>query len=422
VTAQATAPEGRTGSLADPATYLSGPPFAEFARRRRDEPVGWVDEVPLQRHSTRGTTVQRLGGYWAVTRYSAVVAASRNLDDFSSAERGAFLTDPTSRADLERSRQLLVGMDPPEHTKLRRVVTAVFTGALVKRMRGSIAEHAKEIVHRAATGHEIDAVAEMAADLPLLVLADLLAMPRADRGLLLRWSNNLVGFDDPAYGGGDVEVFKRTFIEAFGYALASAKDKRRNPGDDLVSKLVTADVDGQKLTEAEFCHLWLLLVVAGNETTRHLISGGLDLLADREDLAVRLREQPELVPGAVEEMLRWTTPIMQFRRTAVRDVELGGQLIRAGDKVALYYASANRDEEVFVDPEHFDLQRAPNPHLAFGVGPHFCLGSHLAKVEATILFEELAGRLDTLKRCGPTVRLESNFMNGIKALPITLGG
>jgi len=409
---------GSTGSIADPATFVAGPPFAEFARMRTQDPVSWVDEVSLTRRSAKGAAVQRVGGFWAVTRHAAVVAVSRNVEVFSSAERGAFLTDPASRADLERSRQLLVGMDPPAHTKLRRVVTSAFTAALVRQMRESIAEHARDIVRRAVSGEEIDAVVDVAAELPLLVLADLLGIPREDRGLFLRWSNHLVGFDDPAYGGGDVEVFKQTFIEAFGYAIAAGKQKRRNPSDDLVSKLVVAEVDGRRLTEAEFCHLWLLLVVAGNETTRHLISGGLDLLADRPDLARRLSQRPDLVPGAVEEMLRWTTPIMQFRRTALRDIEVEGKQIRAGDKVVLYYLSANRDEEVFADPDRFDPQRSPNPHLAFGIGPHFCLGSHLAKVEATILFEELAGHLEGLRRRGPSVRLESNFMNGLKQLPI----
>ncbi|MEV4545557.1 cytochrome P450 [Micromonospora echinaurantiaca] len=408
-----------TGSLADPATYLDGPPFAEFARRRREAPVSWVAEVPLRRHSARGTVVQRVGGYWAVTGHAAVVAASRRPEIFSSAERGAFLADPTSRADLERSRQLLVGMDPPAHTRLRRVVTAAFTAPVVRGMRAAIAEHARQIVRRATAGQPVDAVAEVAAELPLLVLADLLGIPREDRGLFLRWSNNLVGFDDPAFGGGDVEVFKQTFVEAFGYALTAAKARRRDPGDDLVSRLVTAEVDGRRLTESEYCHLWLLLVVAGNETTRHLISGGLDLLADRPDLADRLARQPDLVPTAVDEMLRWTTPIMQFRRTAVVDTELAGQPIRAGDKVVLYYISANRDESVFDRPETFLLDRSPNPHLAFGVGPHFCLGSHLARVEAAVLFEELAPHLPRLRRAGPAVRLESNFMNGLKQLPVT---
>jgi cytochrome P450 len=407
-----------TGGLADPATYRTGPPYREFARRRRDAPVGWVAEVALPRRSTRGTAVHRLGGFWAVTRHATVVAASRAPEVFSSAARGAFLADPVSPDDLARARQLLVGMDPPEHTWLRRMVTAAFPPAAIRQLRPAIARHACSLVRRVVTGAELDAVTDLAAELPLLVLADLLGIPRQDRGLFLRWSHQLVGFDDPAFGGGDVARFKATLQEAFGYALGVAREKRRRPGDDVVSRLVTTELAGRRLTEPEFCQLWLLLVVAGNETTRHLIAGGLDLLADRPDLARRLAGRPDLTAGAVEEMLRWTTPIMQFRRTAVRDTVLDGQPIRAGDKVVLYYISANRDERVFPDPDRFDPARSPNPHLAFGAGPHFCLGSQLARLEATVLFRGLAGHLDRLRRAGPALRLESNFMNGLRSLPV----
>jgi cytochrome P450 len=262
-------------------------------------------------------------------------------------------------------------------------------------------------------------VTDLAAELPLLVLADLLGMPAEDRGLLFGWSNNLVGFDDPEFGGGDIDVFKRTFVEAFGYALASAGERRRRPGPDLVSRLVTAEVDGRRLTEAEFCHLWLLLVVAGNETTRHLLSGAVEEFVDRPGLVARMAT-PDVVPVAVEELLRWTTPIMQFRRTARTDTELDGQSIASGDKVVLYYLSANRDERVFPHADSVDLGRTPNPHVAFGVGPHFCLGAQLARVEAVIMLTTLLPHLRRLRRAGPTVRLASNFMNGIKTLPVRL--
>jgi hypothetical protein len=405
------------GQLADPATYRTGPPHREFARRRREAPVGWVAEVPLPRRSTT-TGTQRVGGYWAVTRHPTVVAVSRAPDRFSSAAGGAFLADPASPEDLERTRQLLVGIDPPEHTWLRRMVTMAIPPAAVRRLQPAIAGHVRALVARVVAGDDFDAVTELAAELPLLVLADLLGVPRQDRGLFLRWSNQLVGFDDPAFGGGDVKQFKAALAESFGYACQAARAKRRNPGEDVVSRLVTAELDGRRLTEREFCHLWLLLVVAGNETTRHLISGGLDLLADRPRLARRLAARPDLVTGAVEELLRWVTPIMQFRRTAMCDTVLDGQPVRAGDKVVLYYISANRDETVFPDPDRFDPARSPNPHLAFGAGPHFCLGSQLARVEATALFGALAGHLGRLRRAGPAVRLESHFMNGLRALPV----
>ncbi|WP_018680601.1 cytochrome P450 [Actinokineospora enzanensis] len=408
--------------LADPARYVAGPPMAEFARRRAHEPVGWVDEPELVRHRPDGTAVtQRGDGFWAVTRYAAVREASRAPEVFSSAAGGAFLTDPKSRADAERTRQLLVSMDAPEHTAVRRVVTAAFTPRAVRELGAAIEAHAHALVGRVVAAGEFDAVADLAADLPLLVLADLLGMPREDRALLFDWSNNLVGFDDPEFGGGDVAAFQQTFVQAFGYALAAAADRRRRPGDDLVSRLVTAEVDGRRLTEREFCHLWLLLVVAGNETTRHLVSGTVELAADRPEVRAALGPGGDHAT-AVDELLRRITPIMQFRRTAVRDTVLDGQAIAEGDKVVLYFLSANHDESVFADPHLLDLARDPNPHLSFGVGPHFCLGAHLARAEAVALLRALAPHVGGLRRRGPTERLASNFMNGIKALPVAVTG
>ncbi|MFE3171572.1 cytochrome P450 [Amycolatopsis sp. NPDC059090] len=406
--------------IADPAAYRSGPPHAEFARLRAEEPVSWVEEASLRRRGRTGEVVQRGDGFWAVTRHATVVEASRSPEVFSSAAGGPFLTDAKSPADLDRTRQLLVGMDAPEHAKLRKAATGAFTPRAVRALESSIAAHAKRLVADAVAAGGADAVADLAAELPLLVLADLLGMPRQDRGLLYRWSNNLVGFDDPEYGGGDIEAFQRTFFEAFAYAMEAARERKRRPGEDLVSRLVAADVDGRKLTEKEFCHLWLLLVVAGNETTRHLLSGTLELCADDPVLPHALRDgaDPAL---AVEELLRWITPIMQFRRTATRDTELDGRRIAAGDKVVLYYISANRDERAFAGPDRFDPARPDVRHLAFGAGPHYCLGAHLARAEGVAFLRELAPHLPRLRRAGATVRLESNFMNGIKALPLEFG-
>lgn len=421
----AVSPDASPELLADPATYVSGPPWREFARRRTEAPVAWVREPALRRRSGRagdgpaGEVLHRGDGYWAVTRYASVVRASRDPALFSSATRGPFLADPKTRGDLQRTRQLLSGMDPPGHTRLRRVLTAAFTPRTVRALQDSIDAHAARIVAAAAGRGEVDAVRDLAAELPLVVLADLLGMPPQDRNLMFSWSNHLVGFDDPEFGGGDVRTFKRAMADAFGYAADAAAARRRDPGDDLTSVLATAEVDGRPLTEPELCGLWLLLVVAGNETTRHLVSGALELAAD--DPAVRgALADPDRVPVAVEELLRWITPIMQFRRTATADTELDGQPIRAGDKVVLYYASANRDEAVFADADRLRLDRAPNPHLAFGVGPHFCLGAHLARAEAVALLRALRPHLPHLRRAGPTQRLASNFMNGIKSLPVRL--
>ena len=408
--------------LSDPDTYAIGVPHDEFARRRREAPVAWVDEVELARHGDDGASVQRGSGYWAVTRHRTVDEVSRDPGTFSSAAKGAFLADPRTREDLERNRQLLVNMDAPQHTRIRRLVAGAFTPRAVARLHAAVQAHADGVVGRAVRAEGIDVVTDVAAELPLLVLTDLLGMPREDRGLLFGWSNNLVGFDDPEYGGGSVDVYQRTFVEAFGYASQLARARRRDPGEDLVSLLVNAELDGRRLTELEFCQTWILLVIAGNETTRHLLSGGLLALSQRPDQLARLVADPGLVSLAVEELARWVTPIMQFRRTAVTDSTLDGQPIAAGDKVVLYYVSANRDSDVFAEPDGLDVGRLPNPHLAFGIGPHFCLGARLARVEAAAMLSELRPHLPRLRLTGPPIRLESNFMNGIKSLPATFAG
>jgi len=405
--------------LADPATYAAGVPHDEFARRRREAAVSWVDEPALRYHSrTGGTRVRQGSGFWAVTRHAAIVTAARSPGAFSSAARGAFLSDPRTPEDLQRARQLLVNMDAPEHSRIRRHLTAAFTPNAVQALAAGVRRHAESLVDRAVAAGAVDGVADLAAELPLLVLVDLLGMPRADRGLLLTWSNNLVGFDDPEYGGGSVDAYRRTFHEALRYAAELASSRRRRPGDDLASRLATGEVSGRRLSDVEFGQLWLLLVIAGNETTRHLLSGALLALAEWPDQRDSLAADPALTAPAVDELLRWVTPIMQFRRTAVTDIQLCGQPVRAGEKVVLYYVAANRDEAVYRDPDRLDLARRPNPHLAFGVGPHYCIGSHLAHLEARTLLDALRPHLPRLRLAGAPVRLGSSFMSGMKSLPI----
>ncbi|HEV2375436.1 MAG TPA: cytochrome P450 [Streptosporangiaceae bacterium] len=410
-----------TALLADPAVYEEGVPHAEFARRRREEPVAWVEEPPLARLGADGVTLDRGSGYWAVTRHASVHAVSRDPATYSSAERGAFLADPQTPHDLERNRQLLVNMDAPRHTWIRRLVAGSFTPRAIAKLHGLVRHHAQGVVGRAVAAVEIDVVTDLAAELPLLVLADLLGMASQDRGLLFTWSNNLVGFDDPRFGGGRVEVYRQTFYEASAYCRELTERRRRAPGDDVFSQLVHVHADGQRLSEAELFQLWLLLVIAGNETTRHLVSGSVAALFAHPDQRDRLLADPSLVPAAVEELLRWVTPIMQFRRTAVRDTVLDGQPISAGDKVVMYYVSANRDEAVFAAPDRLDLGRVDNPHLAFGVGPHFCLGAHLARLEAAELLRALLPHLGRLEPAGPPQRMRSNFMNAMTSLPARFG-
>jgi cytochrome P450 len=408
---------GRRPDIAHPATYAAGVPHAEFARLRETAPVAWVPEPLLTRRSAGGQTADRGPGFWAVTGYQAVAEASRRPGDFSSAAKGAFLRDPRTPGDLAMTRQLLVNMDAPQHVRIRKLVASVFTPRAIEGLAGSVRRHAAALVAKVARSGTFDIVTDLACELPLLVLSDLLGVPAADRHLLYRWSNHLVGFDDPDFGGGDIDAYRSAMAEAFRYALWLAGRRREQPAGDLVTRLAHAELDGQPLSDREFCSFWLLLVVAGNETTRHLISGSLQALAGHPAQRDRLAGGGVPVRTAAEELIRWITPIMQFRRTTTRDTELGGQRIPAGGKVVLYYVSANRDAAVFGDPDRLDLGRELNPHLAFGIGPHFCLGAHLARLELTTLLDAFRPYLARCELAGPAARLESNFVNGIKSLP-----
>jgi cytochrome P450 len=407
--------------IADPAAYAAGVPFREFAQRREVGAVTWADEPARGCRTSTGSAPARRGpGFWAVTRYAEVDAALRAPAVYSSELGGAFIADPQSAADLDRARQLMINMDDPRHARIRKLVSATFTPRSLTSMRASIDAHAHRLVQRLIAAGSFECVRDLAAELPLLVLADLLGLPAADRGLLYDWSNNLVGFDDPQFGGGDVDIYRDTFKAAFSYARALRTERSKNPGDDLMSRLSVIKVDGERLSDQAFCSTFLLLIVAGNETTRHLISGSLKTLADFRDERDRLVADPGLLSTAVPELIRFVSPIMQFRRTAVTDTELGGQRISAGDKLVLYFVSANRDSRVFARPDQLDLGRHPNPHLSFGVGPHYCLGSHLAMHELSSVLTALLPYLGRLEPAGPMVRLASNFMNGIKEMPVRL--
>jgi cholest-4-en-3-one 26-monooxygenase len=285
-------------------------------------------------------------------------------------------------------------------------------------MEPHVREITRRIIDKVAAKGACDFVTEIAAQLPLAVIAEMIGVPEEDHAKVFDWSNRLIGFDDPEFNT-SAEDGRVAATEMFVYANAMAQDRKANPRDDLVSILMTAEVDGERLTEADFDGFFILLAVAGNETTRNLISGGMLALMQHPEQRQRLIDDPALMPTAVEEMLRWVSPLIYFRRTLQRDAVVGGQQMREGDKVAMYYGSANRDEAVFEHGDVFDIGRSPNPHLAFGGGgPHFCLGASLARLEITCMFQEILARLPDMELAGDVQRLQSNFINGIKHMPV----
>jgi len=312
---------------------------------------------------------------------------------------------------------MMLNMDPPNHTKLRGLINKGFTPRMVARLEPQVREVTAKIIDAVAARGECDFVTDIAAELRLQVIAEMMGIPQADRHKVFEWSNQLIGFDDPEFNTNE-ERAKLISMEIYMYANELAAMRKDKSGDDLVSVLMNAEVDGHKLTELEFDLFFLLLAVAGNETTRNLISGGMLALFEHPEQWRKLCDTPELVPTGIEELLRWVSPVMHFRRTAMRDTELRGQHIREGDKVVVYYVSANRDEDIFRDPFRFDVSRSPNEHIAFGIGEHYCLGSSLARLEIRLMFEEIVRRLPDITLAGQPARLRSNFINGIKRMPV----
>jgi len=400
--------------LLDPRTFESGVPQQFFAWLRENAPIHWHEGRP-GRELFPGRIEPDQRGFWAVTRHADVVEVSRSHGLFSS-ERGSSIIADMPEVELAMIRQQLIHMDPPRHSKLRNLVNRGFTPRMIGRMEPHVRELAREIVDRLEGKSECDFVTEIAAELPLLVIAELLGVPREDRWKLFNWSNRLIGAEDPDYGSPvDAQI---AVLELFQYGAWLADQRRAEPKDDIVSTLVHADVDGEALGGVEFNMFFFLLVVAGNETTRNAISGGMQALFEHPAERAKLQARPDLLDTAVDEIVRWVSPVIQFRRTATRDLELGGQKIRENDKLVVYYGAANRDPRAFAEPERFDVTRDPNPHLGFGIGVHYCLGASLAKLEMRIMFEELFRRLPDLQPAGPIARLRSNFINGIKSMPV----
>ncbi|MEU8249921.1 cytochrome P450 [Nonomuraea sp. NPDC048916] len=380
----------------------SGPPHEQLRWLRENDPVHRHDGEPP---------------FWAVTRFDDVVHVSRHSELFSSYRRLALFNEmPEEQRALQRL--MMLNQDPPEHTRRRSLVNRGFTPRTIGALEQHIRDICDDLLDKCSG--EIDFVTEVAAPLPLYVICELLGAPVTDRDKIFGWSNRMIGAEDPDYADSP-EDGSAAAMEVYAYANQLAAQRRSNPRNDIVTKLIQPDEKGETLDENEFDLFVLLLVVAGNETTRNAASGGMLALFDHPDQWDRLVADPALAATAADEIVRWVSPVNLFRRTATQDLDLGGKRIRENDKVVVFYSSANRDASAFPDPEVFDIGRSPNPHIGFGGGgAHFCLGNHLAKLELRILFEQLARRHPRLRRTGEARRLRSNFINGIKELPVVM--
>lgn len=390
--------------------YADGPPHELLSVMRRD--------APIVRH--RGIDPGSPEWFWAITRHADVVEVSRQFQTYSSAAKGALMNQ--QRPDLELAR-MMIDQDPPEHTRLRNLVNRGFTPKAVKLLEEHFTEVAERLIGEAIEASnadgQVDFVDKVSAELPLIAIAELLGIPPGDRRKVFDWSNRMIGATDPDMSGG-IEDATAASIELYMYANELAAQRRAEPRNDLISALLVAEGNDQ-LSEHEFDLFVLLLSVAGNETTRNGISHGVLALIDHPDAYDELRADPTLIPDAIEEMLRWATPVNHFVRTATHDVTLHDVEIKQGDAVCMLYVSANRDEDVFGEPFTFDIHRHPNPHVTFGGGgPHFCLGFNLAKMEMRVLFEQLTRQVSRVDLAGDVPKLRSAFVHGIKKLPVHL--
>jgi cholest-4-en-3-one 26-monooxygenase len=404
--------------LRDSEKFVAGVPHDWFAFLRKEAPVWWHEDAESIK-----------GGFWVVTRYDDCVTVNREFDRFSS-YRGSALFVDMPEENLEQQRLMMLNMDPPMHTRYRRLVNKGFTPKMIRDLEAKVVGYADAIIDSVCEKGSADFVTEISAELPLQVIAELMGVPQEDRHLVFDWSNRMIGSQDEEYSAGDSAVAAgggedpdaanaMAAMELFAYCDELVAKKKGDPHEDLISVLSQAEIDGDELSTTEIDLFFLLLAVAGNETTRNLISGAMVAFFDHPDQWQKLRDDRSLLNGAVEEMLRYVTPVMHFRRTVVADTELGGYPVAEGDKVVFWHTSANRDETVFENPDEFDISRTPNTHIAFGGGgPHFCLGANLARMEIKVMFDRLLDRMPDLKLDGKVERLQSNFINGVKHIPV----
>jgi cholest-4-en-3-one 26-monooxygenase len=383
-----------------------GFPEDEFRRLRRESPVFWHEDP-----------AHDMPGFWAVTKYDDVVHVSRHPELFSSHARTSMFNE-FADDDIALYQLMMLFMDPPQHTRQRMFVNRGFTPRMIKQLEEHIRDVAHRLIDEVVTRGESCFVRDIAAPFPLYVICELIGAPAKDHAKIFDWSNALVGADDPEFSASPEDA-REVSIEVLQYAHELAADRREFPRDDIATSLLEPDADGRRLSADEFAMFILLLLIAGNETTRNGAAGGMLAFFEHPDQWQRLAHNRALLKTTADEVVRWVSPVNLFRRTALQDTEIRGQRIREGDKVVMFYSSANRDEDIFTDPYAFDVGRDPNPHIGFGGGgPHFCLGTHLARLELTVLFELLLDRMPDIQPAGEARRLRSNFINGIKEMPV----
>jgi cholest-4-en-3-one 26-monooxygenase len=389
----------------NPDIYAERLPVEELAEMRKTAPIWW-NEQPIGKGGFDD------GGFWVVTKHKDVKEVSLRSDVFSSLKKTALprYQDGTVQEQIDRGKFVLLNMDAPHHTHLRKIISRAFTPRAVERLRDDLNQRAQNIVKAAAAGGSGDFVEQVSCELPLQAIAGLMGVPQEDRKKLFDWSNQMVGDMDPEFAGNDAIGAS---VELIMYGMQMAADKAKNPGDDLVTKLIQADVEGHKLSDDEFGFFVILLAVAGNETTRNSITQGMMAFTDYPDQWEHYKKERPVT--AADEIVRWATPVTSFQRTALEDTELGGVKIKKGERVVMFYRSANFDEDVFEDPYTFNILRDPNPHVGFGgTGAHYCIGANLARMTIDLMFNSIADHMPDLTPIAKPERLRSGWLNGIK--------
>ncbi|MBI2761048.1 MAG: cytochrome P450 [Chloroflexi bacterium] len=405
--------------LLDPKVYERGFPHDQWKLLRREAPVFWHRGVEGW-----------FPGFWAITKYDDIMTISRDPATYISSHGIIIGTTPENAGPEAGLGKMMIVTDPPRHVRLRRLVNKGFTPRAVNAFEPHVRQMTTDILDGIAQKGRCDFVTDVAAILPLAVICGMMGVPKEDWAKMFDLTNRILGATDPEYqvegvedtdegrSQGAQQTVMQGYMEMFQYFMRMLGEHKHERKEDLIGILVESEIDGEKLTDEEILYFAYLLILAGNETTRNATSGGLNTLFEHPEQKQRLIDDPSLIPSGVEEILRWISPVMHMTRAATRDVELRGQQIKTGDKLALWYPSANRDEDIFPNADTFDVGRTPNDHIAFGIGEHFCLGAGFARLELRVMFEELLRRFPDIEPDGPIERLRSNFIGGIKHMPV----